>query len=1298
MRWCFLKNISVKKCLAICSALVFFIFTLYPYNTFAFDVSVTAGNASIAKDGDTTTVTTDGRAVLEGNTSILANEIVKVVGPNDVLFRDLTGTRTDWLGTLLAEGSVVLVNMHGVYIAEAANIDVSSLIASTLDIQNELFLTNTLSFEKVKGFDAAEILNQAHIDVAQGGYLILLADRVVNQGTLTAYLGSVVLGSGEKMTVSFDERGLVNLVVDKGLAEELKNADGTTKDQIVNSGEVHASGGRIEMTAKLLKTTLSQIVNNEGIIEAARVENNNGVIELVSSGGINLDGTLHATDVNVKAEGTLTLQNGVEIRAERSHLDAPRVELVGEGDQYFWGDMTIHNLYYDVGERDLESTTYPKRLFFEPGRTFTFLDSLHIAGSAGGYNIVTLDSIVKGSLWFIDVVVNDPYLTMIGVGSSVNIGSSILKATPSSNFGNTIGWLLNTVYWTGAVNTLWSNAGNWSGGTPDDQDVVFRIDEGKNRISNMDVADITVDSLDIDDSWQGTINLFGNMTVTNDFNLGDDSTFNETQSFAGDTPYTVTIGGDDNWDGTYNEDVYRVTTADELEGIPGKDLAGQYVLTNDIDASGIVNFIPIGENADEFTGYFEGAGFTISNLTIDRADEQNVGLFGFTDGALIRNVGLTNVDITGGASVGGLVGYLCNGSSIDNSYVSGGTVTGSDEDGENGEYVGGLVGLSYYYTTIDNSYANVTVNGIEYIGGLVGLMYYASSINNSYTTGSVSGSDNVGGLVGYTYYSTIDNAYATGTVDGANSVGGLVGYNYCYSTINKSYATGNVTGTESGVGGLVGFNDDNAEIRDSYAHGTVTGESYVGGLVGYNYNYSSIDNSYATGLVTSDDEDTAGGLVGVDNNSNGVNNSFWDTETTELEYSSGSDDEYGITTAEMKQMYTFIDEDWEPGDVWVNREGVDYPSLYWQHSYWTGLASDENWSTAGNWSGRVVPDDTKIAIFNGEGAENATIDSAVQVDAFWVGENYGDDITQEAGLTIDYDYYQNGGTFDAGEYSIFVGGDWLSNGTFNAGDSTVIFNGTDQRIHTSTTFYNLSKLTGGGNTLTFEAEEEQEVDGLLKLEGTSSTSTLALRSSEEDTQWSLNLQGTQSLKYLDVQDSEGTGLALEATDSVDSLNNTGWTITAPTTTTTTVTPQTQQTIKSNVVPGVVGTTGGGGTGGGGVGGDGGSGSGGGDSGDGGDGGSGGGDSGDVGDGGSGGGDSGDGGDGGSGGGDSGDVGDGGTGGGSGEQGNNNRRGRGRTRRRRHTQGAQGPIYGNNFGNVNKAGHIILHPGGVELVP
>ncbi len=243
----------------------------------------------------------------------------------------------------------------------------------------------------------------------------------------------------------------------------------------------------------------------------------------------------------------------------------------------------------------------------------------------------------------------------------------------------------------------------------------------------------------------------------------------------------------------------------------------------DVDAgddhwNGGAGWTPVGESGNAFTATFDGNGHTLGNLFIEFVDSGGgfypVGLFGLVRDGVVRGVGLLDVDVTGVAHVGGLVGYSSDGE-VRDSFVTG-SVSGEG-------YVGGLVGRSgvfFYndesYSAVTGSYSTAHVSGREGVGGLVGLSVNTSEIMASYATGHVEGTENVGGLVGRSD-GPVAASVATGHVEGGENVGGLVGWGTGQSTITASYATGLVWGDEK-VGGLVGRDDrtESERLSGSY--------------------------------------------------------------------------------------------------------------------------------------------------------------------------------------------------------------------------------------------------------------------------------------------------------------------------------------------------------------------------------------------------------------------------------------------------------------------------------------------------
>ena len=229
-------------------------------------------------------------------------------------------------------------------------------------------------------------------------------------------------------------------------------------------------------------------------------------------------------------------------------------------------------------------------------------------------------------------------------------------------------------------------------------------------------------------------------------------------------------------------DPYQIATLGNLYWLKVMGFTGYSIQTADIDASETATW-----NSDGQGGYYgwpvgtcygnyDGQGYIIDNLYINRSSTSNVGLFGNafnTQSGVntkeITNVHLTNVNITGGSNTGALVGSSYK-YDINECSVSG-TVTGMS-------YAGGLVGRfqTEYGTnvTIQECYSSASVTSYMYGGGLIGASIGASigrpQVINSYTHGAVSGTG-AGGLVGDATKSDYYYCYSTATVASSGAGG-----------------------------------------------------------------------------------------------------------------------------------------------------------------------------------------------------------------------------------------------------------------------------------------------------------------------------------------------------------------------------------------------------------------------------------------------------------------------------------------------------------------------------------------------
>jgi filamentous hemagglutinin family protein len=204
-----------------------------------------------------------------------------------VLNRVLDTNASEIYGRLTSTGLVFLVNPQGIYFAPGAQVDVGSLIASTLDIGNTDFLNGKLSFQ---GTSANAIVNQGNIVAAEGGTIALIAARITNEGNLTADGGNVLLGAGNKVTL--DMGGPVKIRVDEGAVNAL----------ITQGGAIRADGGLVYLTAKSAGDLVSTVINHTGITEARTLATGK-TGEIYLMGGMDKDqikvgGTLDASAPN----------------------------------------------------------------------------------------------------------------------------------------------------------------------------------------------------------------------------------------------------------------------------------------------------------------------------------------------------------------------------------------------------------------------------------------------------------------------------------------------------------------------------------------------------------------------------------------------------------------------------------------------------------------------------------------------------------------------------------------------------------------------------------------------------------------------------------------------------------------------------------------------------------------------------------------------------------------------------------------------------------------------------------------
>ncbi|KAF1720057.1 GLUG motif-containing protein [Pseudoxanthomonas wuyuanensis] len=474
---------------------------------------------------------------------------------------------------------------------------------------------------------------------------------------------------------------------------------------------------------------------------------------------------------------------------------------------------------------------------------------------ADGARVTTLARDGITGSWLID-----PTDFTIASGSGALTGSGIGATTLSANLANT-SVTLQTMD---------------SGGQAGDIHVDAEVNWSANTTLTLNAhADININAaITATGNSAGLVLNHGNYAQAGSAAAGSDYHVNAPITLSGANA-TLAINGDH---------YTLIRSMAELSAIDSLGPAGRYALAQDLDAAGVIYsqaLVGTDLGANLFTGTFAGLGHRISNLSID-SGASNVGLFGATLDAQLRDFGVENVSIRStGTYTGGVVGRLMS-STVKNVYATGtvnasytaGGLAGMNDQGSfrnshaavnvsGGERTGGLIGWSRI-GSLDQVHATGDVQGSGSVGGLVGFNALdtsngqGSSISNAYATGTVTGGaadSNTGGLVGYSA-GVIENSFATGTTLGGYSVGGLVGSNG--GTISDSYASGDVDSSGT-AGGLIGSNI--GAVTGSHASGDVVGSNSLGGLIGINYGPATVSHSHAAGRVTGS-EGSIGGLIG----------------------------------------------------------------------------------------------------------------------------------------------------------------------------------------------------------------------------------------------------------------------------------------------------------------------------------------------------------------------------------------------------------------------------------------------------
>lgn len=273
-------------------------------------------------------------------------------------------------------------------------------------------------------------------------------------------------------------------------------------------------------------------------------------------------------------------------------------------------------------------------------------------------------------------------------------------------------------------------------------------------------------------------------------------------------------------------------------------------------------WLPIGVESTPFKGKFYGNNHRITGYRISRSSENNVGFFGFVDGATIQDLTLEGTSVSGSNYVGAFFGTVIS-STISNLSFSGVSVTGNEQ-------VGGFAGKVSSSTLVNCNLtlsATVGVTATLNVGGFVGYTEN-TTFTNFISSATVTATSVVGGFTGYDSGSTFQiGTVQTGLTVATNCSGGFIGAGVDYHLTNIK-VSGDITNTGNTgyVGGIVAKSSGTVSLNNCSYSGDIDGKAMVAGVVGSIEGGSSAAFTlcHSKGKITNTGDYT-GGVVGRSN-------------------------------------------------------------------------------------------------------------------------------------------------------------------------------------------------------------------------------------------------------------------------------------------------------------------------------------------------------------------------------------------------------------------------------------------------
>ncbi|MBT9584852.1 filamentous hemagglutinin N-terminal domain-containing protein, partial [bacterium] len=248
--------------------------------------------------------------------NISPQEIVRFLQPSQgaVTLNRVTGQQASLIeGLLQANGRIFLLNPNGILFTSTAQVNAGSFVASTLSMSDEDFLQGKYDLAQTPGQPLSSIVNQGKLEVAEGGYLVLVAPLIHNEGLILAREGQIGMGASTQATLSFDPEGLLNFSIPDGWRGTHRQDQGT-----------------VLLTAGQLTDSLSGVLSIPASQEATAVPRGSGL--WINTGTVSSEGPQGGNIFIDSAQASLNVRGGSLLaNAQAEGGQGGRVDLLSAG-------------------------------------------------------------------------------------------------------------------------------------------------------------------------------------------------------------------------------------------------------------------------------------------------------------------------------------------------------------------------------------------------------------------------------------------------------------------------------------------------------------------------------------------------------------------------------------------------------------------------------------------------------------------------------------------------------------------------------------------------------------------------------------------------------------------------------------------------------------------------------------------------------------------------------------------------------------------------------------------------------